>query len=157
MAEQKAVRLSPPARAPKSQLAVEQPSTGRHWHPPKKATPHPRTKEKPQQNGRRATTMIQSNPILAGLLTIIPRVCTDYSQNLSPNRPSKASKNQRSEWKRGLLEQGGILGFLKSLRDRDLTAPPAPVHPWPMDQPGQFLSKTSVFPTVKIDTKTWFQ
>ena len=89
--------------------------------------------------------------------TIIPRVCTDYSQNLSPDTPSKASKNQRSEWERGLLKQGGILGFLKSLRDRDLTAPSAPVHPWPVDQPGGFLSKTSVFLTIKIDTKAWFQ
>ena len=155
------MRASSPARAPKSQLAVEQPSTGRHWNPPKKATPHPKTKEKPQWNGRRATITIKSNPILAGLLTdwrtIIPRVCTDYSQNLSPDTPSKASKNQRSEWERGLLKQGGILGFLKSLRDRDLTAPSAPVHPWPVDQPGGFLSKTSVFLTIKIDTKAWFQ
>ena len=155
------MRSSSPARAQKSQLAVEQPSTGRHWYPPKKATPHLKTKEKPQQNCRRAKIMIKSNPIHAGLLTdwrtIIPRVCTDYSQNLSPDTPSKASKNQRSDWKRGLLEQGGILGFLKCLRDRDLTAPSAPVRPWPVDQPGQFLSKTSVFLTVKIDTKTWFQ
>ena len=36
MAEQKDMRSSPPARAPKSQLAVEQPSTGTYWNPPKK-------------------------------------------------------------------------------------------------------------------------
>ena len=50
-------------RAPKLQLAIEQPSTGRHWNPPKKDTPHPRTKEKPQQNSRRGTITIISNPI----------------------------------------------------------------------------------------------
>lgn len=32
VAEQKDVHLSPPARAPKSQLAIEQPSTGGHWN-----------------------------------------------------------------------------------------------------------------------------
>ena len=35
------------ARAPKSQLAFEQPSTGRHWNLPQKDTPYPRTKKKP--------------------------------------------------------------------------------------------------------------
>ena len=54
-----------PARAPKSQLAIEQPSTGRHWNKPKKDTPHPRTNEKLQKNGRRGTITIKSNPIPA--------------------------------------------------------------------------------------------
>ena len=40
---------SSPARTPKSQLAAEQPSTGEFWIPPKKDTPHPRAKGKPQQ------------------------------------------------------------------------------------------------------------
>ena len=31
----------------------KQPSTGECWIPPKKDTPHPRAKEKPQQDGRR--------------------------------------------------------------------------------------------------------
>ena len=43
----------PPAREPKSQLAAEQPSAGGRWNPPKKDTACPRTKEKPQQDGRR--------------------------------------------------------------------------------------------------------
>ena len=34
------------ARAPKLQLAAEQPSTGENWIPPKKDTPCPRAKEK---------------------------------------------------------------------------------------------------------------
>ena len=56
-----------PARAPKSQLAVEQPSTGRHWNPQKKKkdNPHPRTNEKLQQNSRRGTITIKSNAIPA--------------------------------------------------------------------------------------------
>ena len=37
----------------KIQLAAEQPSTGECWIPPKKDTPRPRAKEKPQQDGRR--------------------------------------------------------------------------------------------------------
>ena len=32
-----------PARAPKSPLAIEQPSTGGHWNPPKKDIPCPKT------------------------------------------------------------------------------------------------------------------
>ena len=36
---------SPPARVPKSQPAVEQPSTGGCWSLPKKDTPCPKTKK----------------------------------------------------------------------------------------------------------------
>ena len=42
-----------PVRAPKSQLAVEQPSTGGCWNLPKKGTPCPKTKKNLQQDGRR--------------------------------------------------------------------------------------------------------
>ena len=41
-----------PARTPKLQLTLEQPSTGECWIPPKKDTPHPREKEKPQLDCR---------------------------------------------------------------------------------------------------------
>ena len=37
--------------------------------PPKKDTPHPKTKEKPQQGERRSTDTIQANPIPAGWAT----------------------------------------------------------------------------------------
>ena len=48
----------------KLQQAVEQPLKGRRWNPPKQNTPHPRTREKLQQDGRRGTIMIKkSNPI----------------------------------------------------------------------------------------------
>ena len=60
------MRLSPSAGAPKSQLAVEQPSTGGCWDPPEKDTPCPKTKEKLQRDGRRGAFMIKSNPIPAG-------------------------------------------------------------------------------------------
>ena len=60
---------SPPARAPKSQLVVERPSTGGCWNPPKKDTPHLKTKEKPQWDSRRGVIMLKSNPILAEWVT----------------------------------------------------------------------------------------
>ena len=53
MAEQKNMCSSSPVRTPKLQLAVEQPLTGECWIPPKKDAPHPKAKEKPQQDGRR--------------------------------------------------------------------------------------------------------
>ena len=52
MTEQKDMCLSA-AKTPKSQLTAEQSLTGECWIPPKKDTPHPRAKEKPQKDGRR--------------------------------------------------------------------------------------------------------
>ena len=60
---------SPIARAPKLQLAFKQPSIGGCWNPPKTDTPHPKTKKKPQQDGRRGTIMIQSKSIPARWMT----------------------------------------------------------------------------------------
>ena len=51
------------------QLAVEQPSTGRHWNPPSKDTLCPKTKKKLQQDGRRVTIMIKPNFIPAEWVT----------------------------------------------------------------------------------------
>ena len=53
---------SPSLRAPKSQLAVEQPSIRGCWTYWKK-TPHVQRKKKPQQDSRRGTVIIKSNPI----------------------------------------------------------------------------------------------
>ena len=69
MAEYKGMCSSPPVRAPKSQLAVEQPSTTGCWNLPKKKkkdTPHPKTKMKLQKEGRRGTITIKLNPIPTG-------------------------------------------------------------------------------------------
>ena len=63
------LRSSPPARTPKLQLAVEQPSTGGCWNLPKKDTSCPKTKKKPQKGSRRGTITIKSNPILYGWVT----------------------------------------------------------------------------------------
>ena len=49
---------SSPPRAPKSQLAVEQPSARGLWNPPRKDTPRPKTKQKLQQDGRGGPIMI---------------------------------------------------------------------------------------------------
>ena len=80
-----------PARAPKLQLAVEQPSTGKHWNPPKKDTPHPKTKKKPQWDGRRGAITIKSNPIPARLSdpqnwgTIIPKKFSHCCESSEPD------------------------------------------------------------------------
>ena len=55
---------SPSAGARKLLLAVEKPSTGRCWNPPKKDIPCPKTKEKLQHDGRRGTVKIKSIPSL---------------------------------------------------------------------------------------------
>ena len=49
-------------RTPKSQLTAEQPLTEECWIAPKKDTPHPRAKEKPQQDSRRGKTTIRIKP-----------------------------------------------------------------------------------------------
>ena len=48
MVEFKDMGSSSPVRTPKSQLDAEQPLTGECWIPPKKDTPCPRAKVKPQ-------------------------------------------------------------------------------------------------------------
>ena len=87
MTEQKDMCSSPPARAPKVQLAVEQPSTGGCWNLPKKDTSRPQTKKKPQKGSRRGTITIKSNPILDGWVThileknntkeVLPLLCSE--------------------------------------------------------------------------------
>ena len=69
MTENKYVRLPPTAKAQKLQLAVEQPSAGGLWNPPKKKkrdTTRPKTKKQLQRDGRRGAITIKSNPIPAG-------------------------------------------------------------------------------------------
>ena len=46
-------------KIPKLQLIAEQLLTGEYWIPPKKDTPHPRTKEKPQQDGMKGKIMFR--------------------------------------------------------------------------------------------------
>ena len=49
-------------RTPKLRLTAEQPSTGKCWIPPKKYTPCPRAKEKPQQDSRRREITFRIKP-----------------------------------------------------------------------------------------------
>ena len=58
-----------PVTAPKLKLAVEKPSTRGCCNPSKKDTLHPKTKKKPQQDGRRGIVTIKSNPIPARFVT----------------------------------------------------------------------------------------
>ena len=64
------VSSCPPARAPKSQLAIEQLSAGGCWNLPKKDMAHPKRKKKPQWDGRKGTIMIKSNPIPTSWMTL---------------------------------------------------------------------------------------
>ena len=50
------------ARTPELQLTAELPLTGECWIPPKKDTPHPRAKEKPQQDGTRGEISFRIKP-----------------------------------------------------------------------------------------------
>ena len=61
MTEEKDTCLSSPVRTSKLQLGAEQSSTRECWIPPKKDTPHPREKEKPQQDSRRGKSHLKSN------------------------------------------------------------------------------------------------
>ena len=72
---------SPPLGAPKSQLVVEQPLI-RCWNIPKKDTPSPKTKNKLQQDGRRGTIRIKSNPIPTGWVT--HKMETNYTKEVLP-------------------------------------------------------------------------
>ena len=56
----------PPVKAPKLKLAFEQLSRGGHWNPPRKDIPCAKTKNKPQQDGRRCAITIKSNPVPTG-------------------------------------------------------------------------------------------
>ena len=60
------MRSSPPARTPKLQLEVEQPSTEVCWNPPKKDIPHPKTKKKPQRDG----SSVQFSSVTQSSLTL---------------------------------------------------------------------------------------
>ena len=53
---------SSPTRTPKLQLAVEQLLTGECWIPPRKDTPCPRAKEKPQKDCRWGKNHIRIKP-----------------------------------------------------------------------------------------------
>ena len=50
------------ARTPELQLTAELPLTGECWIPPKKDTPHPRAKEKPQKDGTRGEISFRIKP-----------------------------------------------------------------------------------------------
>ena len=54
---------SSPVRTPKLKLAAEQPSTGECWISPKKGTPHPKVKEKPQEDGEIESHLVMSNSL----------------------------------------------------------------------------------------------
>ena len=62
MAKKKDMHSSSPVRSPKLHLIAEQPSTRECWIPAKKDIPHPRTKKKPQQDGKSGEIMFRIKP-----------------------------------------------------------------------------------------------
>ena len=52
-------------KTPQSQLTAEQPTNKKMLEPTKKENLHPKTKKKPQQDGKRGATTIKSNRIPA--------------------------------------------------------------------------------------------
>ena len=63
MVEKKDV-CSSSVKTPKLQLADKQPSTGECWIPPKKDSPHPRQKRRPNKTVGAAKSHLESNLIL---------------------------------------------------------------------------------------------
>ena len=100
------MHLPRPARAPKSQLAIEQSSTGECWNPPEKDTPHPKTKKKLQWDSRRSAIMKNQIPYLLGgwptnWRTIIPKNfshCCEGSDSHGWEGPNKGSGNPQGIW-----------------------------------------------------------
>ena len=89
MAE-KDVCSSSPVRTPKLQLTAEQPLTGKCWIPPKKDTPCPRAKEKPQQDDRRGEITFRIKPHML-------QRCSESSNkpcaHQDPETPQRLRKN----------------------------------------------------------------
>ena len=73
----------------KSKLTAEKPSTGQCWIPLKKDTPHPRAKERPQQNGRRGKTVfrIKSHACQRCLEGSNKTVCTPGPRDATETEP----------------------------------------------------------------------
>jgi len=63
------MHATPPVRAPKLQLSIEQPLKGVCWNPPRKDISCLKTQKKPQQDSRWGAIMVKSNPTCAGWVT----------------------------------------------------------------------------------------
>ena len=112
MVEQKATCSPPHVRVPKSQLTVEQSLKRGYWK--KKGTPSPKTKEKPQREGR--GTQSRKNQISYLLdrqptnwKTIIPQKFFHGSENSKPQAGFPASSNwSKSPQRIWLLRPAGF-------------------------------------------------
>ena len=81
--------LISPVRTPKLQFAAKQQLTGECWIPPKKDSPHPRAKEKPQWDGRRSKIMFRSKT------TYLPEMLREFTQILVLMRAQRPHKRLR--------------------------------------------------------------
>ena len=90
MAEQKDMHSSPPVTAPKSQLAVEQPSSGGCWNPPKTDTHIQRQRRSHNIMVGGVQSQKNQSPYLLGgqptnWRTIIPRNCLTVGKGSEPH------------------------------------------------------------------------
>ena len=136
---------SPLAGSPKSQLAIEQPSTGECWNPAKKDIPHPKTNTKPQPDDRKGAIMIKSNPMPAGWMThklennkakeLIPHLWRSWipCQASQPGDLTKGLNLKASKiWLQDFHRRGGNRDSSLGGRNKILHAPiPRGKEQWP--------------------------
>ena len=94
MADWKDTCSSSFARTPKLQLAAEQSSTGECLIPPKKHIPHPRAKEKPQQDCRRGEVAFR----------IKPHTCQRSSEGSNKTLSTPGPRDPHGNWARLVFE-----------------------------------------------------
>ena len=82
----------------KLQLTTKQPLTGEWWIPPKKYSPHPREKEKPQQDGWR------------GKITFRIKPCTRqrHSEGSDKTMCAPETRDSTRDWARPAFEQRSV-------------------------------------------------
>ena len=105
------MRSSSPVRTPSLHLAAEQPSTGKCWIPPKKDTPCPRAKEKPQQDGRKGKSAfrIKSHTRQGRSESSNKTLCAPGPRDpteTEPGLPLSASVSPAEAWVSSGLSQG---------------------------------------------------
>ena len=80
---------SSPERTPKLQLTSEQPSVGECWIPPKKDSPHPRAKEKPQQDARSGEISFRIKPHTYQRCSEGSDIPCEHQDTETPQRPPR--------------------------------------------------------------------
>ena len=98
------------AWTPQLQLTAEQPLTGECWIPPKKDTPHPRAKEKPQQDGKRGKVAFRIKPNTCQRRSEGSNKTLSHQDPGTPQRLSQALVFCRGTGQQWLVAGAGALG-----------------------------------------------